>query len=107
MLRRLPELLQFVFVDVVTIAFRETIDENRQRLLPIQDDCPISTRLALAGSSNSLLDHATAEIGIDLAFEGSCHGIQQCAVGYAFLAGETVKPSILEIRKRSSLQANE
>ena len=95
-----PELLLFIFLDIVAAALGEAEDEEGTLPVPVEDDRSKAARPTLARPRDTLLDDAAAKVGVDLPTLGPTHRVEQHRVGNSFLARETPEPGIPEYPHR-------
>ena len=77
---------KFVPLDVVPLALRKAVDEERTLVLAKQHDAPEPAGLALPLPRQPLLDHAAAEVRIDEPLVRATDGFAKLLVGNAFWA---------------------
>jgi len=92
----LLERLQFVSLDIVPAVLGETIGEERPIGPAIEDYGPVASGFARTGAGNALLDHAAAEIGVDLSSLGPLDRVLEDAVVDTVLVREADEPGVLE-----------
>jgi hypothetical protein len=73
-----------------------TIEENRSVFHPVGNHHAVSAGSSLATAVDSLLDQATAEVGVDQPAFGAHNGFEKACVCDSFVPGESRKPSRLE-----------
>jgi hypothetical protein len=71
---------QLIVPDIVAIAFREPVDEERPLADPQQDQSAEAAGLSAALARDTLLDHTAAEIGIDQAPLDIRHRLPQIGI---------------------------
>ena len=79
---------QLLSIDIVPIVLCEAVDKERSRLSSEQHDTAKSARLALSLTSETLLDHTAAEIGVDEAGLRPSNGIAESGSRNTFLCRE-------------------
>jgi hypothetical protein len=98
---QLLQRVRLIPFDVRALVLRKAEDEDPALSPVCRDQHAEATALSLSGTTDPLLEKATAEIGIEQTVSQLLHGFAEPELGQSFLACPTVKPSRLVDRHGS------
>jgi hypothetical protein len=92
MLRGLFELCFLIVIDIRPLVLGEPENEECEAPAPEQNNCPVTLRLPLSGSSDPLFDDPAAQIGVDAADLGPSNSLTQNRIRNCFFPGKALEP---------------